>query len=1033
MRSEACHTRANQTRRVQRRVDRETPSSGRGSSSVEKYRRPTVLQLNTEGITASKLNVIEHLATKHQALIILLQETHCTSVDKLVLPNFTLAGATISRKHGLATFVHDRLSWVLLDQSHAQSEIEWLCVDISGYHIINVYKPPPSRLTPTAIPVFPHPSLYAGDFNCHHTDWGYNTINNDGESLAAWAANNNLALIHDPKGAASFFSGRWNTGTNPDLAFASDDSDNRQPDRRVLEKFPRSQHRPSLITAPMLATPVPSKPVKRWNFRKADWEYYCFLTNEVTQYLPSPHTTNVDEAYQDFCDAITSAEKYSIPRGRHKNYIPCWDEECESLYCNFLYAPQGTDTTSSATALLARLDSKRKERWTEAVDSIDFTHSSRTAWSTLNNLTGRSRASRHQCPVSANAIASQLVKNGTHRTRDRESDRSVLKEMTDLWRVPTPEAGNISTEFTSEEFAAALQHLKPGKAPGLDHLCPELILHAAPTLKSWLKDFLSCCLRHLRIPRIWRRALVVAVPKPKKPPGDPKSYRPISLLCIPFKILERLIYARVEPIIDPQLPCEQAGFRHGRSTVDQVTLMTQDIEDSFSAKKKAGAVFVDLTAAYDTVWHSGLNCKLLRLLPDRHMVHMIMELVQNRSFTLTTGSGRRSRLRRLKNGVPQGSVLAPLLFNTYTYDLPTTISRKYAYADDLALLHSAGDWQSMERNLSQDMQTLSAYLQKWKLQLSKAKTVSAAFHLYNQEAQREIDINIDGEHLPYCAEPTYLGVTLDRSLTYRRHLESLRKKLSTRVALLRRLAGSGWGAGAKTLRTATLALVHSTAEYCAPVWCRSSHTRHIDTAINDALRTVTGCLRPTPTDYLPILAGIQPAELRRKGATISLARRALDPDHLLHETFQRPSSGEQRLKSRRPFVPAAQQLLKNVEDLGLSAAHWTNHMWNTEWQNNTSRLRDFIPDADPHPPGMSLARFAWVRLNRLRSGVGRFRSDMHKWGLAPSAGCECGATEQTADHVVHHCPIYRPPHGMHGLKTLDDETVEWLKTSCPSI
>ena len=260
-----------------------------------------------------------------------------------------------------------------------------------------------------------------------------------------------------------------------------------------------------------------------------------------------------------------------------------------------------------------------------------------------------------------------------------------------------------------------------------------------------------------------------------------------------------------------------------------------------------------------------------------------------------------------------------------------------------------------------------------------------------------------------------------------------RKKLSARVALLRRLAGSGWGAGAKTLRTATLALVHSTAEYCAPVWCRSSQTRHIDTAINDALRTVTGCLRPTPTDYLPILAGIQPAELRRKGATISLARRALDPDHLLHETFQRPSSGEQRLKSRRPFVPAAQQLLKNVEDLGLSAAHWTNHMWNTEWQNNTSRLRDFIPDADPHPPGMSLARFAWVRLNRLRSGVGRFRSDMHKWGLAPSAGCECGATEQTADHVVHHCPIYRPPHGMHGLKTLDDETVEWLKTSCPSI
>jgi len=116
---------------------------------------------------------------------------------------------------------------------------------------------------------------------------------------------------------------------------------------------------------------------------------------------------------------------------------------------------------------------------------------------------------------------------------------------------------------------------------------------------------------------------------------------------------------------------------------------------------------------------------------------------------------------------------------------------------------------------------------------------------------------------------------LDRSLTYRRHLESLRKKLTSRVALLRQLPGSGWGAGAITLRIVTLALVHSTAEYCTPAWCRSAHTRLIDPAINDALQIVTGCLRPTPAD-LPILAGIQPVELRRNGATLSLARRAMD-------------------------------------------------------------------------------------------------------------------------------------------------------------
>jgi len=115
-------------------------------------------------------------------------------------------------------------------------------------------------------------------------------------------------------------------------------------------------------------------------------------------------------------------------------------------------------------------------------------------------------------------------------------------------------------------------------------------------------------------------------------------------------------------------------------------------------------VFVDLTAAYDTVWHRGLTCKLLLYLPGRHMVHMIMEMVGNHSLTLTTGNGQKSRLRRLKNGIPQGFVLAPLLFNIYISDLPTTVTRKYAYADDLAIMHADGDWQAVEGALSKDRQ-----------------------------------------------------------------------------------------------------------------------------------------------------------------------------------------------------------------------------------------------------------------------------------------------------------------------------------------
>ena len=229
------------------------------------------------------------------------------------------------------------------------------------------------------------------------------------------------------------------------------------------------------------------------------------------------------------------------------------------------------------------------------------------------------------------------------------------------------------------------------------------------------------------------------------------------------------------------------------------------------------------------------------------------------------------------------------------------ISRKFAYADDLALLHSSGNWKDLEGTLSQDMATLSAYLQTWRLKLSHTKTVTTAFHLNNREAKRELKVYNNGGLLLFCPTSTYLGVKLDRSLTFRHHLVALRKKLSLCVTLLRRLVGSGWGAGAKTLRIATFSLVYSTAEYCAPVWCRSAHTCLIDSVLNDALRIVTGCLHPTPTDHLPILSGIQPAELCRMGATLSLAYHgSLDPNHILHGLLSGSSdTGQVRLSETK--------------------------------------------------------------------------------------------------------------------------------------
>ena len=176
--------------------------------------------------------------------------------------------------------------------------------------------------------MFPLPVLYSGDFNCPHVNWGYNSNSANGECLVAWASLNGLVPLHDPKDMATFHSGRWNTGTNPDLAFVSVGPDSRLPDRRILEKFPRSQHRPSLIVPPRLTLSVPSMPAKRWNFHKAKWSHCNALTNQLAKSLLPLDTSDVDRTYQNFCNAISTATKKYIPRGRRNGDIPCWDAEC---------------------------------------------------------------------------------------------------------------------------------------------------------------------------------------------------------------------------------------------------------------------------------------------------------------------------------------------------------------------------------------------------------------------------------------------------------------------------------------------------------------------------------------------------------------------------------------------------------------------------------------------------------------------------------------------------------------------------------
>ena len=239
--------------------------------------------------------------------------------------------------------------------------------------------------------------------------------------------------------------------------------------------------------------------------------------------------------------------------------------------------------------------------------------------------------------------------------------------------------------------------LKNGKAQGPDNIPPEFLIHCGPRCLKWLREFYSNCFSNLTVPKIWCNATVIAIPKLNKPTDDPKNYRPISLLCVPFKLLEKLILARLEPIIYPHLPDEQAGS----AVVEGLFIRLSTLVPywwHWGSLRKGPHGRRDLGGRHIFIWHGMAPGAYLEAIPDRHPVRFISIIISNRSFTLKTSDGQVGRLRRLKMG--STVLILSSDINIYLSDLPFTSSAKYAYADDLALLYSNRNWTTVENTLN---------------------------------------------------------------------------------------------------------------------------------------------------------------------------------------------------------------------------------------------------------------------------------------------------------------------------------------------
>lgn len=976
--------------------------------------RFTALQLNIEGISKDKSEFLSKLCHEKSVDIILLQETHTATDEQLVnrgtIPGYTLVDSLNSAVHGNATYIKNAITNFKRICKTVFEDVSIIVTKVNELTISNIYKPP-NATWPINFPFcHAHPSLYIGDFNCHHTSWGYEENNTNGTLLSNWIEAHDLYLHHDAKDRKSFHSARWKRDYNPDLCISSTDHNSVPLNtvRKVLNDFPRSQHRPVLITTgiEILSTSSLNKP--RWNFQKANWLEYSKLVNRHLRWIP-PNPEN----FKRFVGVIKSAARKTIPRGFRKDYIPCWSTENERCYRDYQLNP----TTDKADRILSSLNKNRKEKWDQQMSKMNFTHSSRSSWRLLGKLGATNQpVQRCESNISPNAVAARLVSVSSSVKLSEVEIAEMKRKLRRQRKMPVME-NHLSKPFSIDELTTAINLIKKGKAAGFDGIFPELIKGLGTSSLSWLLSFYNNILISGVIPKEFKRAKIIAILKPGKPADNPTSYRPIALLSVCYKLFERLLYNRIQPLIEDHLPKEQGGFREKRSCCDQVLALTTHIEVGFQNRQKTGVAFLDLSAAYDTVWKDGLVHKLHKVIPNKKVVNLIENMLSDRKFRVFIGE-RNSKTRVLNNGLPQGSVLSPLLFNLYTSDLPATRARKFMYADDLALAVQHNEFEEIERTLAADLSTMDSYFKKWRLCLNPLKTEVSCFHLNNHQKSRVLHVNLNGNLLKHNFQPVYLGVTLDTSLTFRNHLDKTKQKLKTRNNVLNKLAGTNWGANASTLRTTALALVYSTAEYCCAVWKNSCHISKVDTQLNAAMRTVSGTISSTPIAWLPVLSNIAPPELRRQHAIKKLwDKYQTMPDKfcISQDLINLPVT---RLKSRKPIWLETYLLEPFV----------VARKWKLQWQKEYDSLFNshLIANPEEQVPGFNLSRKIWVKLNRLRTLHGRCNDMLYKWSAVADPSCTCGHPTETIKHMVIDCPNTKFQGGFEALHKAGPEAVLWI-------
>ena len=565
--------------------------------------------------------------------------------------------------------------------------------------------------------------------------------------------------------------------------------------------------------------------------------------------------------------------------------------------------------------------------------------------------------------------------------------------------------------ITDEDVENILLSLDSSKACGPDLINPRLLKEAARELSSPLSKLFNKSIATNKFPNAWKQANVTPIFK-KDDPHTKTNYRPISLLSIVGKVMERCVFKYLHNyILDNNILTEhQSGFTPGDSTINQLLYLSNDILKAVDSGKEVRVVFCDISKAFDRVWHSGILYKLSSIGITGNLLSWFHNYLFDRKQRVVL-RGNESTWHIITAGVPQGSILGPLLFLIYINDIVCEIqSNIKLFADDTSLYIIVENPNLAATALNNDLERINAWSRRWLVDFNPNKTNTITFSRSSTPTVHP-PLIFNNTQLNEVSYHKHLGVHLSQNLSWVQQVDYMVTKASTRLNILRKLK---FFTDRITLQKIYFSFVRPILEYADIVWDNipANLVQRLENVQIEAARIVAGATKLVSINKLYTEVGWQTLTDRRKIHRLILFYKIVNgqaPPYLLDLV---PSQREQihtyPTRNRSYYVqPNFRTNLYGNSFLCKTIRDWNNLPLHIRNCNSLNSFKTYMNRDNNTVPKYYLkgTRKAQIYHARLRMNCSSLNETLFNKNIVGSPNCSCGQLESVR-HYLLQCPRF---------------------------